>query len=206
MPGLGNAAPARGRARPTSRQDEISRAGQAARRRQPPVGTPGGPPVTGGPRVPTGGTPAPVQRGPLGRGPGPAPGGGNGGPAIGRAEQPGLGGQLTRRVQSGALTGAQAQQTMQQRQTLKKAYGSDWRQQVFGGAGKIQQARAQLKANPNDPRLVALNQSLLAKRKQMLEAAQKKGAGSGAPQPGVGGNRPAGPPNPRQGMVPLRRR
>lgn len=46
-----------------------------------------------------------------------------------------IGGQLAGRVASGALTQQQAQRTAQQRQTLKKAFGSDWRSQVFAGSG-----------------------------------------------------------------------
>jgi hypothetical protein len=68
---------------------------------------------------------------------------------------------------------------VQERQTLKKAFGSDWRQHVFGGAGKVQQARAQLAASPNDPRLLALNQRLLQQRKSMLSAAKQKIGGGG---------------------------
>jgi hypothetical protein len=43
--------------------------------------------------------------------------------------------QLQKRVQSGAVTGSQARQTFQERQTFKKAFGDDWRTQVFGKGG-----------------------------------------------------------------------
>jgi hypothetical protein len=43
--------------------------------------------------------------------------------------------QLQRRVQSGAISQAQAAQTARERQTLKAAFGSDWRTQVFGKGG-----------------------------------------------------------------------
>lgn len=140
---------------------------------------------------------APNRMRPVGNPQGGGQGGGGGGAGIGRNEQPGLGHQLSRRVSSGALTGAQAQKTMQERQTLQKAYGSDWRSKVFGGAGKIQQARAQLKQNPNDPKLLALNQRLMGQRKQMLEAAKSKLGGGQGGGGGAGPRRRAGRVNPR---------
>lgn len=48
---------------------------------------------------------------------------------------PKLGAQLQARVQSGAIDRKQALQTARQRQTLKKAFGSDWRSKVFAGSG-----------------------------------------------------------------------
>lgn len=46
-----------------------------------------------------------------------------------------LGKQLRGRVQSGAIDPAQAQKTARQRQLLKKAFGSDWRSDVYAGSG-----------------------------------------------------------------------
>lgn len=46
-----------------------------------------------------------------------------------------LGAQLQGRMRSGAINQAQAQKTARQRQTLKKAFGSDWRSQVYAGSG-----------------------------------------------------------------------
>jgi hypothetical protein len=46
-----------------------------------------------------------------------------------------LGAQLRGRVQSGALEGGQAQQVARQRAMLQKAFGTDWRKQVFGAGG-----------------------------------------------------------------------
>ena len=43
--------------------------------------------------------------------------------------------QLQKRVQSGAISGSQARQTLQERQTLKAAFGEDWRTQTFGKGG-----------------------------------------------------------------------
>jgi hypothetical protein len=43
--------------------------------------------------------------------------------------------QLQKRVQSGAISGSRAAQTARERQTLKKAFGDDWRTQVFGKGG-----------------------------------------------------------------------
>jgi hypothetical protein len=46
-----------------------------------------------------------------------------------------LGAQLRGRVQSGTITGAQAQKTARQRQLLKKAFGPNWREDVYAGSG-----------------------------------------------------------------------
>ena len=43
--------------------------------------------------------------------------------------------QLQKRVQSGAITRSQAAQTARERQTLKAAFGEDWRTQTFGKGG-----------------------------------------------------------------------
>lgn len=47
----------------------------------------------------------------------------------------GVGKQLAGRVASGGVTQKQAAQTARERQTLKAAYGSDWRTKVFGMGG-----------------------------------------------------------------------
>jgi hypothetical protein len=46
-----------------------------------------------------------------------------------------LGAQLRSRVQSGAIDQSQAQKTARQRQLLKKAFGSNWREDVYAGSG-----------------------------------------------------------------------
>lgn len=46
-----------------------------------------------------------------------------------------LGAQLQGRVQSGAIDQAQAQKTARQRLMLKKAFGSNWREDVYAGSG-----------------------------------------------------------------------
>lgn len=58
-----------------------------------------------------------------------------GGPRVGGAMQPKLGAQLSNRVQSGAINQGQAGKVAQQRQMLQKAFGSNWRKQVFGAGG-----------------------------------------------------------------------
>lgn len=73
-----------------------------------------------------------------------------------------VGGQLRNRVQSGAISGEQAQKVARQRQLLKNAFGSDWRKQVFGAGG------AQGISGPFAQREVA------AKRAQGLERAKRK--------------------------------
>lgn len=94
--------------------------------------------------------------------------------SLGGAVAPGLGRQLTSRVQSGAITQDQAQRTAQQRQTLAKAFGSDWRQKVFGDAGYAQRTRSTLAKSPGNAQVAALNKRLMERRKQMLEAARKR--------------------------------
>lgn len=46
-----------------------------------------------------------------------------------------VGGQLAGRVASGAIKPAKARQVRGERQMLRKAFGSDWRSQVFGQGG-----------------------------------------------------------------------
>jgi len=86
---------------------------------------------------------------------------------ISSAIQPGLGGQLSRRVASGAISESQAQRTATQRDLLKEAFGSDWRTQVFGKGG------ATGVAGP-----FALGQ-IRAKRSKALRLARTKVQGSG---------------------------
>lgn len=73
-----------------------------------------------------------------------------------------LGAQLRGRVQSGAITGAQARKTARQRQLLKNAFGPDWRKQVFGQGG------AKGISGPFAQREVA------AKRREGIERAKRK--------------------------------
>lgn len=102
---------------------------------------------------------------------------------IGRGGQPGLGHQLTRRVQSGQITQERAQKTAGQRGLLQKAYGSDWRSKVYGDRGYAQRTRKALAANPGSKRLQALNSQLMKLRQQRLKAAPgviaSRGAGKG---------------------------
>lgn len=73
-----------------------------------------------------------------------------------------LGNQLRGRVESGALEGGQAQQVARQRAMFQKAFGSDWRKQVFGQGG------AKGISGPFAQRQVA------AKRTAGLERAKRK--------------------------------
>lgn len=116
-----------------------------------------------------------------GRGQGPGQGAGKGnGIGVGPAALPGPGGaQLARRVSSGAITQEQAQRTMQQRQTLAKAFGPDWRDKLSAGGKSFSDVRAGLAKNPKDPKLAALNKKLIAGRKAALGAARKKNSGGG---------------------------
>jgi hypothetical protein len=105
---------------------------------------------------------------------------------VGGAALPGPGGrQLAARVQSGAITQAQAQQTMQQRQTLQKAFGSNWRDKLNQGGKSFAQVNAGLKKNPGNAKLAALRKKLLEGRKSALEQARQK-VGGGNSETGSG--------------------
>lgn len=93
---------------------------------------------------------------------------------VGGASTPGLGRQLTSRVQSGAISQEQAQKTAQQRQLLEKAFGADWRTKVFGDAGYVRRARGAMAKNPQDPQVAALNKQLMERRQKALAAARKR--------------------------------
>lgn len=58
-----------------------------------------------------------------------------GSPGVGAGMQPKLGAQLSNRVQNGAISQGQAGKVAQQRQMLQKAFGPNWRKQVFGAGG-----------------------------------------------------------------------
>jgi len=126
----------------------------------------GQPPVPGQPPTPGTGQ---------GGGGAPAPAAGvSGGGMVG----PG-GRQLSARVSSGAITQEQATKTMQQRQTLAKALGPDWREKLSVGGKSFAQVNAGLKKNPGNPKLAALRKRLVANRSTLLANAKKKpGAGS----------------------------
>jgi hypothetical protein len=94
--------------------------------------------------------------------------------AVGSAVDTGLGAQLSSRVSSGAITQSQAQQTAQQRQTLEKAYGKNWRVKVFGDRGYAQRTRKALTANPDSASIAALNKKLMEGRREALERAREK--------------------------------
>jgi hypothetical protein len=85
-----------------------------------------------------------------------------------------LGRQLQGRVASGAIDLEQAQHTAQERATLEKAYGANWRHHVYGDRGYIKRTRAALAENPNDPQVKALYEALLTQRSEALERARKK--------------------------------
>lgn len=97
-----------------------------------------------------------------------------GGPtAVASAAQPALGRQLSRRVAAGEITQQQAEQTARERGELKRAYGSDWRQQVFGE--DLQNLRLALAgAHKGDPRYEAALKAVLAGRKSALTRARTK--------------------------------
>jgi hypothetical protein len=103
---------------------------------------------------------------------------------IGGQAMPGPGGrQLEARVQSGAITQQQAQKTMQQRQTLAKALGPNWRDKLQVGGQSFARVNKGLKANPGNAKLAAIRKKLITNRSSMLEAARAKGKGGGKKAP-----------------------
>jgi hypothetical protein len=108
---------------------------------------------------------------------------------IGAGGQVGLGHQLTRRVQSGAITQSRAQQTAQQRQVLTKAFGSNWREKL-GGAGAMRQARTAAQGGGFGAK--ADLAKLLQKRQQLLATARGKGKGGRVNPRGRGMMNPPG--------------
>lgn len=126
-------------------------------------------PMPGGNAV-AGGTPAPMPgRGRRGRG---------GKPALGNAAPTTPGGrQLQAKVQAGSLTSTQAKRTTQQRQTLAKALGPDWRSKLTVGGESFAQVNKQLKANPKNAKLAAIRKKLVTNRSKVLTAARAKNAG-----------------------------
>lgn len=153
---------------------------------------PGGGNGNGGTPAPGGGRPNPSgqdrpQRGVGARGKGRGAANGKG-VGVGGAALPGPGGrQLAARVASGKITQEQADRTMQQRQTLKKALGEDWRDKLQVGGTSFAQVNKQLKANPGNAKLAAIRQKLVANRSKVLAGARSKMKGDGdteAPEPG----------------------
>lgn len=179
--GIGYGRKARGRGRGQGGGIERLPGGNLPRSGRMPKGMPGpGGRLPQGGGAGNGGTTAPAGRGARGRGQGKGKGGGKMG--IGGAALPGPGGrQLAARVASGAITQEQAQRTMQQRRTLQKAFGKNWREKIAASAGgkTFAEVNKGLKANPKDPKLVALRKKLLAGRKAALELARAKNKGEG---------------------------
>jgi hypothetical protein len=97
-------------------------------------------------------------------------------PAVGPAVNTKLGAQLSGRVSSGAIDQQQAEQVAHDRALLEEHYGPDWRDKVFGGAGRVQRLRKSIsEKGPGEFGAKARLGQLLAKRNRMLE--QAKGAG-----------------------------
>lgn len=137
-------------------------------------------------RGPGGQLPGQPQRGQGARGKGKGAENGKG-VGVSGAALPGPGGrQLQARVSSGAITQEQAQRTMQQRQTLEKALGPEWRKKLQVGGQSFADVNKGLKANPKDPKLAAVRKKLLENRKSVLEAARAKNKGGKGPS-GEGG-------------------
>lgn len=114
------------------------------------------------------------------RGRGSSKGVGGKGAGIGGAALPGPGGrQLAARVSSGAITQEQADRTMQQRRTLRKSLGPDWREKLSVGGKSFAQVNAGLKKNPGNAKLAALRKKLATNRSSLLENARSKGKGGG---------------------------
>lgn len=99
--------------------------------------------------------------------------------SVSGAALPGPGGrQLAAKLASGAITGEQAQKTMRERQTLRKALGSDFREKLKVDGKSFAEVNKGLKVNPQDPTLVALRKKLLANRSSLVESARAKNKGA----------------------------
>jgi hypothetical protein len=104
--------------------------------------------------------------------------GGGKGAGVGGAALPGPGGrQLAAKLASGAIDKSQAQRTMQQRQTLAKTFGKDFRSKLEVGGKSFADVNKGLKANPGNAKLAALRKRLLENRKSVLEQARQKAGG-----------------------------
>lgn len=93
-------------------------------------------------------------------------------PAVGGAVNTAIGSQLQRRVESGAIDDQQAQRVAGERALLEAKFGPDFREKVFGATGAFQKARTQAAANPENERLQAVLDRLLAKRKKAVGQAR----------------------------------
>jgi hypothetical protein len=105
--------------------------------------------------------------------------------AIERAQGQPLGAQLSSRVDTGAITRGEAEDTAQERNTFKQAFGNNWRSIVYGE--DLAKLRAGLAgAQANNPKYQAANKALMQRRALMLEHAKaivggKSSGGTTAP-------------------------
>ena len=95
------------------------------------------------------------------------------GAGIAQNEQPGLGRQLSRRVNAGEIDQGTANQTNADRRLLENAFGKDWRIHVYGSRGLTRRTREALAKNPSDPTYQALYARLMEDRKRALEKARE---------------------------------
>jgi hypothetical protein len=136
------------------------------------------PPGQGPAQPPRGAAPGGRGRGQNGVPGSPRQNGAGGKAGVGGAALPGPGGrQLAARVSAGAIDQQQAQRTMQQRQTLAKAFGKDFRSKLEVGGKSFADVNKGLKANPGNAKLAALRKKLLENRKAVLASAREKNGG-----------------------------
>lgn len=118
-------------------------------------------------------------------------------PGVGDARNLDLGNQLARRVQQGAISEDQAQQTMHEREILKAAFGKDWRSKIpmpeAGGGRNFRELRTDLAGEgQGDPNLEQAYQEALKSRLEAVEQARQTLRGRRRRRGGaVGGARPA---------------
>jgi hypothetical protein len=94
-------------------------------------------------------------------------------PGVGGNFQAGLGKQLSSRVSSGAISPEQAEDTAHERELFERAYGTDWRQQVYGD--NVHALRTGLAGDQaNNPQYQAAYAAAMTRRKRMLERAKTK--------------------------------
>lgn len=108
---------------------------------------------------------------------------------VGGAGMAGPGGrQLAAKVASGAITQEQADRTMQQRQTLRKSLGPNWRDKLQVGGKSFAEVNKGLKANPDNAKLAAIRKKLVENRSKVLAGARSKAGGKKkAPEPAGAG-------------------
>lgn len=92
---------------------------------------------------------------------------------IGQNQRADLGNQLGSRLQRGVIDEDQAERTMRERQLLEQSLGEDWRQQLFGGEGRVKRLRAEAATeNEGSDRARQILEQLMQLRRDALMKAR----------------------------------